>query len=471
MTRTLWLAACAAALLLGGSTARAQCPSSAPSCDLPCAAQTPADARAPYYHELPQMLFPPHAAALCPISNPAVWARLFEAVASHCCEDCADAACGPCERHRHASWKHRMACELLRFFRAFCEEGDYFAAAAVAGRAVQLDPSYATSEVAQHMASHPMTGPCGDGDAEDCEAPAPCYGMCGGCAASAACKGCGKSAARASCACGKDCGCGKDEPCACGADCCCKESRRQNVRRVIRQVVVVPMMCPACPFCPEVPAALPHPVAPMMPPAPGMIPPAIPPMMFPPAPMNVMVPHPMCPPAPRVAVQPCMPPMPYGQAERLPAPRLVDSPMAAMGLVSAPASERTRGPIRISVCGAQVCLRCPGLEACCNNVTSLPDGRALLEGDVCLTFTRQDRPAKVQAQRMIVDLEDGSFEVSPKQIEAHGIQPISHTECPCVSAKKKLLKLKALRIDSAPACKPCCPPPCVPCGVPPSEEP
>src|SRR4051794_26100003 len=91
MTRTLWLAAGAAALLLGGGAARAQCPWSAPSCDLPCATQASEAARAPYYNELPQILFPAQGAGLCPVSNPAVWARLFEAVVNHRCdpsEDC-----------------------------------------------------------------------------------------------------------------------------------------------------------------------------------------------------------------------------------------------------------------------------------------------------------------------------------------------------------------------------------------------
>jgi hypothetical protein len=523
MTRTRWLAACAAALLLGGSAARAQCPSSAPSCDLPCAAQAPEATRAPYYNELPQMLFPPN--ALCPSSSPVVWARLFEAVAGSSCEQCEDvqpdAACGPCEHHRHASWKHRMACELLRFFRAFYEEGHYRAAAAIAGRAVQLDPSYATAEVVQHMASHPMVRSCCADDAEDCEASeAPRCGMCAGTAvATGACNGCCKSAARASCACGADCNCARDEPCACGADCCCKEARRQNVLRRRVQIISVPlldhgtvqsnvslhdyryrvsagfgirmtvpmlgpvpiaidfgfpivraqgdrthrmgpapMMCPACPFCPAFQAAVP----PMFPPpVPGMMSPPVPPMVFPHPQMNVMTPPMMCPPGPCPTAQPWAPPMPAAQAERLPPPRVVNNPMQAMGLVSAPANEPTRGPLRISVSGKQVCLRCPGLEACCNNVTSLPDGRALLEGNVCLTFTREDRPAKIQAQRMIVDLEDGSWEISPARLEAQGVQPISYKDYPCRSEKKLLTS--PLPVSCPEGCKPIYPAPCVPC--------
>jgi hypothetical protein len=163
--------------------------------------------------------------------------------------------------------------------------------------------------------------------------------------------------------------------------------------------------------------------------------------------------------------------MPAAQPERVQAPRMVDSPLRAMGLVSAPAYEPARGPLRISVCGAQVCLRCPCLEACCNNVTSLPDGRALLEGDVCVTFTRADRPAKIQARRMIVDLEDGSYEVSPRQLEAQGVQPIGYQECPCSSVKKKLIFSNAVRKNPPAACKPCCPIPCCPpCGAPSQEE-
>ena len=55
MTRTRWLAACAAALLLGGA-ARAQCPSSAPSCDLPCAPQAPEAAQQPDQRALRERL-------------------------------------------------------------------------------------------------------------------------------------------------------------------------------------------------------------------------------------------------------------------------------------------------------------------------------------------------------------------------------------------------------------------------------
>src|SRR5262245_34538030 len=456
MTRTCWLAACAAALLLGGSTAwaqcpssRAHCPSSAPSCDLPCAPQAPEAARAPYYNELPHIVFPPHAPALSHLSNPVVWERLFEAVASYRCKCCADgqpdAACGPREHSRHKSHDRRMTGALLKLYRFYYRTGHYHAAEFMAAKALPLDPSNIAAEAAlcmARLAADAIDHGQGDGDYEDCEAsaaPAPRCGMCVGSAvASGVCKGCCKSA-KASCACGKDCGCGRDEPCACGADCCCKKARRQNVRRPVHPVMVPPMMmCPACPFCPAFQAAPPPPVRPMFPRAvPGMVPPPAPQMFLPNPPMNVMAPNMACPPG--ALCCPWAAPVPAAQAERLPPPRVVSNPMPAMGLVSAPANPPTRGPLRISVCGSQVCLRCPGLKACCNNVTSLPDGRALLEGDVCVTFTRADRPAKVQAQRMIVDLEDGSWEVSPVRLEAQGIKPISYKECPCRSEKKLLL--------------------------------
>ena len=44
--------------------------------------QAPEATRAPYYNELPHIVFPPYVPAVSPLSNPVVWEPLFEAVAA-----------------------------------------------------------------------------------------------------------------------------------------------------------------------------------------------------------------------------------------------------------------------------------------------------------------------------------------------------------------------------------------------------
>ena len=460
MTQSRWLAACAASLLLGGNAGQLQA-----QCCLPCGSQPPEAARAPFYNELPQIIFPAQAPVLAPHSNPVVWARLFEAVASNRCQPCqASASCNPRERCRVASQNRRMAFELLKLYRLFYREGHYHAAEIVADRAAQLDPSNVAAEAALCMArlatdaiDH-CEGMCGD--AEDCEVipppadacvkdcekiapPAAGCGMCVGAAVMSKARPCAPKpcCTRASCACGESCPCAGDEPCACGEKCCCKQAGRQNVLngaapRVI--VIQVPaMMCPPCPACPGFQAALPHPVAAMIPqPLPGMMPPPVPPMFAQP-PMNVMIPNGACPPG--CCVGGPMAWRPAEPAEQLPTPRLMNGPVPGTGLMCGAANPAAADALRIAVCGKQIAITCPPLKACCDSATALPDGRALLEGNVTVTFTRDNRPAKIQAKRMIVDLEDGSYEVSPEPLK-----PISHNECcpekkSCPDAKKKLI--------------------------------
>src|SRR5262249_34180424 len=154
------------------------------------------------------------------------------------------------EHHRHS----RAARELLKLYCFYYRTGHYHAAAFVAERALQLDPSNVAAEAAlcmARMATDAIDHGRGDGDAEDCEAaadPAPGCGKggrggaaCDGCGKSAA-KACGKSAARATCACGADCGCKKDAPCACGVDCCCDKAQRQRVLRHHGHIFVVPFL-------------------------------------------------------------------------------------------------------------------------------------------------------------------------------------------------------------------------------------
>jgi hypothetical protein len=485
MTQSRWLAACAATLLLGGA-ALAQAPCNCMPCP-PCPAQPSEASRAPFYNELPQILFPAQAPVLCPNSNPVVWAHLFEAVAGKCCRTCrVNVSCNPRERCRTEVQNRRMAFELLKLYRVFYREGHYHAAEIVAGRALQLDPSNGAADAALCMARMATDaidhaeGMCGD--YEDCEAdtiPAPRCGMCvvsgAACGACEGCcerdtKACCKKAAKTSCACGEDCPCCKDEPCACGAKCGCKKTGRQNVRndaapRVI--VIQVPaMMCPPCPVCPGLQAALPHPVPAMIPhPIPGMMPP---PMNFAPPPMN-FAPPPMDARVPDYGYQPVPPPgytpwRPTPMAEQLPRPRMVEAPVpGVMGLMCGAANTPAPDAMKITVCGKQVSITCPSLKACCDTVTALPDGRALLEGNVSVTFTRDDRPAKIKAQRMIVDLEDGSYEVSPPQASEPALKPIGFKECVLVGGKKLVPALKK-RFCPGSTCPPCgtCPVPVKP---------
>jgi hypothetical protein len=481
MTQTRWLAACAATLLLGGSAVQAQAPCGCMPC-MPCPAQPSEAARAPFFDELPQIIFRTQAPVLTPISNPALWARLFEAVAGKRYVSCwASVSCGPRERCRAEAQNRRMAFELLKLYRVFYREGHYHAAEIVAGRALQLDPSNGAADAALSMARMAIDaldhceGMCCD--YEDCEAdtaPAPRCGMCvvtgAVCGACTGCcerdtNACCKKAARTSCACGADCPCCKDEPCACGEKCCCKKTSRPSVRndaplRVI--VIQVPaMMCPPCPACPGLQAALPHPVPAMIPhPLPGMMPPPAPPMFAPP-PMNVMVPNYGCPPPPAPGWNmPC----PTATAEQLPRPRMVDAPAPAMmGLMCGAANTPAPDAMKITICGKQVSITCPSLKACCDTVTALPDGRALLEGNVSVKFTRGDRPARIQARRIIVDLEDGSYEISPPQVSEPALKPIGFKEC-ILGGEKQLVPALKKRFCPGSTCPPCgtCPVPAKP---------
>jgi hypothetical protein len=114
-------------------------------------------------------------------------------------------------------------------------------------------------------------------------------------------------------------------------------------------------------------------------------------------------------------------------------PRVVN-PMVG-GMTTSLPTETKRGPIRITVDDKQVCIDCPCLEAHCDTVSSLPDGRALLEGNVTVTFRMEDRPAKIQARRMIVDLETGAYEVNPARVRSQAVEPVRYEECHPASKK------------------------------------
>ncbi len=463
MTRTFWLAACAAALLSGGRAARAQeasVPSGGPKTWIvPLTTEAP---RAPYYYELPQLLFPAQSPPVSQCSSPVVWERVFDAVArTHCQTNTGGAR----DQARRESRDRRMAFELLKLYRLFYREGHYKAAEIVADRAVQIDPTNPAAEHALAMArlaTAAIDSACDDGAAEDCEnanVPAPRCGMCPSacgtsqrhCQGSATKPSCACDAKcccdtdKSSCKCGDSCACAKAKTCACGAKCCCdtdkssckcgdscacgKSGRRDARIRHRRRLMMVPpcMPMPGAAMMPYTPMPF-APVfqgpASMLPGANVMMPLGLPmpPGMMPPPPFNVM--SPICP----GHWAGGRPPM-AAQAERLPMPQLIapQSAPQANVLVNAIVC-RTPAQVQIRVCDKQVQITCPCLEACCDTVSSLADGRVLLEGDVVVTFHVVDRPAKIVARRMIVDLHDGSYEVNPRNVQPQTLKSVSFEE-------------------------------------------
>jgi hypothetical protein len=178
-----------------------------------------------------------------------------------------------------------------------------------------------------------------------------------------------------------------------------------RIRRVIGPVMAHPVRAPMVP----VPPICEMPVPPMMaPPVPGMVHPC-------PAPMPC---HPW--------VGPMMPwncPLPaHAHVERVPVPPQATVPGMEVSTEVRPAAAR----MRITPVGKQVCLASPHLEACCDSITPLGDGRVLLQGEVTVHFRVPGQPAKIQAARIIVNLADGSYEVNPLQMVPHGLHEILH---------------------------------------------
>ncbi|MCI0461531.1 MAG: hypothetical protein L0Z62_31665 [Gemmataceae bacterium] len=217
--------------------------------------------------------------------------------------------------------------------------------------------------------------------------------------------------ARAACACGKGCSCCKE--CACGADCPCSKASRQNVlriRRLTRPVMVHPVPPPAMPVPPPPPINLPMPQV-MTPPMPGWVPVC-------PAPMPG---QPWCMPVPPGACPHL--PMP---TERVQAPHLVNAPVMEQARAAVlPAGVRMHS----TPGGQHVHIASLHLDACCESITSLGDGRFLLEGDVVVNLHVPGQPAKIQAARMIVNPADGSYEVNPRQTLPQVLKQILHRDC------------------------------------------
>jgi hypothetical protein len=122
--------------------------------------------------------------------------------------------------------------------------------------------------------------------------------------------------------------------------------------------------------------------------------------------------------------------------EPLPMPReVLPARLPQGGLSVSTVARRSPPAVQMCVSGKQIQILSPCLEAYCDNVSSLADGRVLLEGDVTVIFHVVDRPAKIVAARMIVDLEDGSYEVNPSAV-APLLRPVSFLDDPFSVIKK-----------------------------------
>jgi hypothetical protein len=125
-----------------------------------------------------------------------------------------------------------------------------------------------------------------------------------------------------------------------------------------------------------------------------------------------------------------------GFPEPLPMPReVVPAPLPQGALTVSAVARRSPPAVQMCVSGKQIQIISPCLEAYCDNVSSLADGRVLLQGDVTVIFHVVDRPAKIVAARMIVDLEDGSYEVNPSAV-APLLRPVTFLDDPFSVIKK-----------------------------------
>jgi hypothetical protein len=406
MTRTRWLLAWTAVLV--GSTVWAQEPSPArdcrteacgsqnnyPACPIEnaCPPQATEAARAPYYSELPQILFP------------------VNFVDSGTCEsNSCEGSCGPRDHARHESVKHRLTSKFLAIARYYYRMGHYASAEFMAKQALKVDPTNVDAQHAASLASllncltHKECG-C---EAEECEAnnetPTPGCGMCG-CLDQLLKKALATKDSKPNCACANECKCCQDptSPCECGEKCPCKKpSQRQRVSRVrdtfapAQHFISVPVCCPGVPA--QCPMVCPMPPQVMTPPAPGMMcicPPGLPACPMPPGATTAQIAVP----------------------EPVPMPAVSVPEWQVMTTATNKAVHRTHPVIRINVRDGQVHVSSPSLDASCDSLTPTPGGRALLEGNVCVTFHGEKLPAKICADCAIVDLDDGSYEVNPASV-------------------------------------------------------
>jgi hypothetical protein len=303
--------------------------------------------------------------------------------------------------------------ELLKLYRVCYREGHYRACEILASKALELDPTNLAAEHAltvarlANQAAH--DDHCRDG-AEECDVNLNAARLgCGMCRSMLeAVKEASRTKANAKCACAGECKCCQDPTsCTCGEKCPCKQPPpRQRVRGVC--TVVVPNMVPYFVPGPNGEAvALPCPLPPnVMPvPVPNLMHGCCPAMPLPPGVM----------PCPAVTVVPEPVPMPTLDP---PAPRVV--------MTGAKQPSRKHPSVRIDVRDNQVHVTAASVEACADSVTSTAEGRAVFKGNACVTFHGDNLPARILADCIVVDLEDGSYEVNPQDVDSQALKQIGY---------------------------------------------
>jgi hypothetical protein len=83
-------------------------------------------------------------------------------------------------------------------------------------------------------------------------------------------------------------------------------------------------------------------------------------------------------------------------------------------------------PLQITATGKRVKVSCHRFEARCNRISHLPSGdRIVLEGKVRLTF-KGNNAGKVSAERVEVDMGDGTVEVNPPSAPSRSVVPVGY---------------------------------------------
>ncbi len=84
-------------------------------------------------------------------------------------------------------------------------------------------------------------------------------------------------------------------------------------------------------------------------------------------------------------------------------------------------------PLQVTAAGKRVKVSCPRFEARCTRISYAANGeRIVLEGKVRLTFRGRDG-GKVSAERVEVDVHDGTVEVNPAMPESRAVLPVGYS--------------------------------------------
>jgi hypothetical protein len=224
--------------------------------------------------------------------------------------------------------------------------------------------------------------------------------------------------AKKACACGAQCACAKNG-CACGDVCGCKPATKRKFREIRREVPHSVIFVPG--------PGMPPPV----PPAPCLAPcvPGVSGVPVPPAAVNL----PAMPPGVMHLPRPAIMPMPYAAPPttyvQVPFHHLLPDgspccpfapvqPPAVVGMAPAvppcPADVLAARPTRYA---RQVNSTCtcviPGfIEVSCERMSRIEGNRIVFEGDVTMMVHMEQHPAKITADRIVVDVRNRTYEVS-----------------------------------------------------------